>query len=305
MSFAVQEQLLFDLLFDRDLRERFGRDPIAALASYDLDESERRDFAVIRPDALELDATMRAGLILSQFCRTFPLSFSMVSSLSNGIDLLRQLIDTQTMRTPPLERLTTFGVRLKDILSGQDVGSNREKALSISIMEAELGMAWTSAALRREVLNGNPVPESPAAIITDWLQRPVRLASFVSAAIIPGSYQQLKNALCPSMGAELWRHLNRQPLTVEQRRQVLQVNDPRILVARAVVSHASRCEPTVEHCTVELSEGFAPLLQHVDGKGSVNAILVQLRQAGAPEPLLNSVQAGFRQLLENGMLELG
>lgn len=305
MSFAVQEQVLFDLLFDRDLREHFVRESVAALAAYDLDENERRDFAVIRPDALALDASMRAGLILSQFCRTFPLSFSIVSSLSNGFDLLRQLIDTQTMRTPPLERTTTFGVRLKDILAGQDFGVDREKARVISILEAELGMAWTSAALKREVLSGRPVPGHPAAIVPDWLQRPAKLAPFVSAAIIPRSYQQLKLALCPSMGAELWRHLNRSPLTVAQRRQVLNGHDPRILVARAVASHASRCEPTVEHCTVELSEGFAPLLPHVDGKGSVSGILLQLRQAGAPEPLLGSVQAGFQQLLESGMLELG
>lgn len=305
MSFAVQEQVLFDLLFDRDLRARFVRDSVTALAAYDLDETEQRDFAVIRTDALELDASMRAGLILSQFCRSFPLSFSIVSSLNNGLDLLRPLIDTQTMRAPPLARVTTFGVRLKEVLSGQDFGSNREKALVISILEAELGMAWTGATLKQEVLDSKPVPQGPVTVVPDWLQRPVRLAPFVSAAIIPRSYPGLKEALCPRMGAELWRHLSRCPLTAGQRRQVLQVNDPRMLVARAVLSHASRCEPTVEYLTVELSEGFAPLLQHVDGASSVSGILMQLRQAGASQPLLASVQTGFLQLLKNGMLVLG
>lgn len=305
MSFAVQEQLLFDLLFDRDLRERFGKSPMAALAGYDLDESERQDFAVIRHDALELDASMRAGLVLSQFCRAFPLSFSIVSSLANGLELLRRLIDTQTMRTPPLERVTGFGIRLKEGLSGQDFGSSREKALAISVLEAELGMVWTGAALKADVMQGKPVSVSPVAIGPDWLMRPAGLAPFVSAAIIPDAYQHLKTALCPHMGAELWRHLNRTPLTQAQRQQILQLSNPRILVARAEVCHVSRCEPTVEHRTVELSEGFAPLLQHVNGVTSVSAILMQLRRAGAPEPLLDGVQTGFRQLLENGMLTLG
>lgn len=305
MSFAVQEQLLFDLLFDRDLRERFGKSPTTVLSGYDLDESERQDFSVIRHDALELDASMRAGLILSQFCRAFPLTFSIVSSLDDGLELLRRLIDAQTMRTPPLERVTTFGIRLKEKLSGMDVGSAREKALAISILEAELGMAWTGAALKSEVLKGNVVAPGQVALAPDWLTRPVGLASFVSAAIIPDSYQQLKTALCPHMGAGLWRHLNRTPLTQAQRQQVLQLGNPRILVARAEVSHVSRCEPTVEHRTVELPEGFAPLLQHVDGVGSVSDILTQLGAAGAPEALLDGVQAGFRQLLDNGMLTQG
>lgn len=305
MSFAVQEQLLFDLLFDRDLRERFGREPVATLAAYELDENERRDFLVIRHDALELDATMRAGLILSQFCRAFPLSFSIVSSLSGGIDLLKQLVDTQTMRTPPLERVTTFGIRLKEKLAAQEFGSRREQALAISVLEAELGMAWTGAALKAEVLKGSMVANSTVVMVPDWLTRPVALSSFVSAAIIPGTYQQLKKTLCPHMGAELWRYLNRTPLLVEQRRQVLLQDTPRILVARAEIVHASRCEPVVEHRTVELSEGFAPLLQHVDGTSTVKGLLAQLRQAGAPESLLEGVQSGFRQLLENGMLTLG
>jgi hypothetical protein len=80
------------------------------------------------------------------------------------------------------------------------------------------------------------------------------------------------------------------------------MNDPRVLVARAVVTQDSRCEPMADHRTVELSEGFASLLGHVDGTLSVAAMLQQLRQAGADEGLLGSVQEGFRQLGQQGML---
>ncbi len=54
-----------------------------------------------------------------------------------------------------------------------------------------------------------------------------------------------------------------------------------------------------------LPEGFASLLGHVDGTVAVADILRQLQQAGAGEDLLASVQEGFRQLWQQGMLVSG
>lgn len=301
MSLAVQEQVLFELLFDRALRERFVQEGVPALSGHDLDDNERRDFAAIRPEALTLDAAMRAGFILSQFCRSYPLSFSLVSSLPQGIDLLRQLVDVQTMRSAPLERLVTFGTRLKEQVQQQAFASTRERALMISILDAEIGMVWTSAALKQEVLRGKSVPDE-VDVPVDWLQRPAGMAPFVSAAVIPSSHARLKAELCVETGASLWRQLSRQPLSVADRQRVLQKNDPRVLVARAVVAQSSRCEPVTEHRTVELSEGFASLLGHVNGSVSIADILQQLEQAGAGLVLLDSVQEGFRQLAQQGML---
>lgn len=301
MSLAVQEQALFELLFDRALRERFVQEGIAALSGRGLSDDECRDFSAIRPEALTLDATMRAGFILSQFCRSYPLSFSLVSSLPQGADLLRQLVDVQTMRATPLQRLVTFGTRLKEQVQQQSFASAREQALVISILDAEIGMAWTSAALKQQVLSGNSVP-GEVDVPVDWLQRPVAIAPFVSAAVMPSPHAGLKAGLCVATGASLWRQLSRQPLSAADRQRVLQKHDPRILVARAVVAQPSRCEPVTEHRTVELPEGFAPLLGHVNGSASVAGILHQLGQAGADEALLGSVQEGFRQLAHQGML---
>ncbi|HEX4938118.1 MAG TPA: hypothetical protein VFX11_05555 [Candidatus Kapabacteria bacterium] len=301
MSLVAQEQVLFELLFDRTLRERFVQDGIAALSGRGLSDDERRDFAAVRPEALTLDATMRAGFILSQFCRSYPLSFSLVSSLPQGIELLRQLVDVETMRATPLQRLVTFGSRLKEQVQQQSFASAREQALVISILDAEIGMAWTSAALKQEMLSGNPVPDE-VDVPADWLRRSVTIAPFVSAAVIPSSHAGLKTALCAVTGASLWRQLSRQPLSAAERQHVLQKHDPRILVARAVVAQPSRCEPVTEHRTVELSEGFASLLGHVNGSVSIADILQQLGQAGAGEALLGSVQQGFWQLAQQGML---
>jgi len=113
----------------------------------------------------------------------------------------------------------------------------------------------------------------------------------------------LKNKLCTVDDDCLWRQLNKIPLSVSVRTRILHTEDPRLLVARAHVSRISKCEPAADFKTVELSEGFAPLFQHVNGSMSVAQILAQLKQIGAQEQMLQSIQAAFQQLLDSGMLE--
>ncbi|MBI1731702.1 MAG: hypothetical protein HYR49_02900 [Gammaproteobacteria bacterium] len=306
MSFPEQERALFDLLFDRPLRDRFCRDPVHALSGYDLDAEERRDFTVIRPDALALDAYLRADFILSHLCRAFPLAFSIASSLAAGLDLLRGLIDTRTMRTPPDDRPATFGTRLREKMSTEVFTSDREKAAVLAIVEAELGMAMTAGALRRSMAAGTPVPPpAPVAPGADWKLRPLQLATFVSATVLPQSYPALKQALRPAGDSELWAQLSRNPLPASVRASTLEKEDPRVLLARARASRPSACDVDVNHATVELSEGFAPLFQHLDGRTSAGEILAQMRRVGTPEALLQGIEAAFRQLLDAGMLKVG
>ena len=305
MSFQEQERALFDLLFNKTLRENFCRTGITALADYALDPTEQDDFTGIRPDALLLDADMRCYLILTHICRTYPLSFSLLSSFTGGAELLRGLVDVQTMRMPPIERASTFGARLREQLADFTFSSDAEKNLCMAILEVELGMAWTSAGLKRELLTGQARPDSQhPPLKKDWDGRAVKLAAYVSAAIIPRPYGELKNELCPCAEAELWRHLRRHPLSSARRNRALQKEEPRLLMARAYISKHSDCEPAVDHKTAELSQGFAHLFQYVNGAYSVAEILRQLQAAGAKESMLQSVRAGFQQLLETGMLEL-
>lgn len=305
MSFAAQEQALLDLLFDRDRRAAFRRDPQAALAAYGLEAGEIADFAVLRIEALEIDAAARVNFILAQYCRSYPLAFSLVSSLPDGLDLLRGLVDAGLIRTAPGDRVSSFGLRLRDRLrEAEGPANSRERALLLSIVEAELGMASTAQLARAAALAGD-MPGSPAALPADWLRRPLQLAPLTSAAVLPRPYAALKEALCSTTGAGLWRHLGRHPLTAEARRAALAQPDLRLLVARAAVIRSSPCEPEVEHVTVELGEGFARLLPHVDGRNSVTSLLEQLRAAGAPETLVAGVLTAFRELGRQGMLQVG
>lgn len=302
MSFQEQERVLFDLLFDSTVRENFCRDSVAALYQYELNEDERNDFTEIRPDALELDAKIRADLLLSHFCRSYPISFSIVSSFEGGLDVLKTFIDVETMRTATVDRSTLFGRRLGESLKSFSTDSSDEPVKISAILEAELGMAWTSASLKREVLeNGELYTKAPQ--LDDWSNNNIKLAPYVCAAIIPASYEELKRSFCPDSDCDLWRSLSKKPVSASRRRKILENDEPRLFVARAHVSHMSRCEPTIDQKTVELSEGFASLFQHVNGTVSVEHILAQLKQIGAQDQMLQSIKSTFQQLLESGMLE--
>lgn len=304
MSYAAQEQALLDLLFDPSRRAAFRADRASALAGYDLTPAEAADFDTVRHEALEMDAAARVNFILAQYCRSYPLAFSLVSSLPDGLGLLRAGVDAALIRVPPNERVAAFGMRLRDSLrTAPGCDGERERALLLSIVEAELGMACTAQLARAGALAGPAA--APATLPPDWLQRPLRLAPLTSAAILPRPYAELKQALCACTGAELWRQLGRAPLPAATRREVLGQPDLRLLVARALVARASPCEPVAEHVTVELGEGFARLLPHVDGSASVMSLLAQLRAAGAAESLLAGVLGAFRELGRQGMLQAG
>lgn len=303
MSLAAQEQALLDLLFDRDRRAAFIADRRRALAGYGLSAAEMADFDTVRAEALELDAAARVNFILAQYCRSYPLAFSVTSALPGGLDLLRAQVDAALLRTPPNARVAAFGLRLRDALRvAAGPADARERALLLSIVEAELGMAVTAEQARAQVLAGTPPVPSP--LPPDWLRRPLALAPLTSAAVIPRPHAELRGALCPLTGAGLWRQLAKAPLAPGQLRAALARPDLRLLLARATVPRPSPCEPVAEHVTVELGEGFARLLPQLDGRHSVMSLLDALRAAGAGEDMLGGVLATFRELARQGMLQV-
>jgi hypothetical protein len=302
MSFAEQERALFDLLFDTPLREKFIKNPTTALTDYGLSKEELADFSVINPHGLALDAKVRVDLILGQWCRTFPLTFSLLSSLNGGLLLLRSLVDSHTMRRAPIERVVVFAQRLRQALIAKPAVALDELSLIVAILDAELGMATTSESLKKTILTGQYIEAEPIFTTDDWFTKPVSLASYISAAMIPLSYDVLKKALCPCLGAELWRYLNKTPLLSADRQRLWQQADTRLLVAKAKVSTLSDSDPTIDHVTIELAEGFASLFEYVNGTMSVEQILQQLTQMGAPESLLQGIKSGFRQLSVAGMI---
>ena len=304
MSFEAQERALFDLLFDDDLRDQFCSQSLQALSSYDLNDEELKDFAEIRPDALALDAKMRRNFLLAHLCRAFPVSFAIITSYSSGKSLLQKLVDSRTMRANSIERPGLFATRLREALIDFSFDNNTEQALIIAILEAELAMALTSASLKQEVLDSGRLTAVSRDVPDDWSSKMIKLASHVGAAIIPRPYKELKQDFCPVSDSNLWSELSRNPISKSSRQKILLTEVPRLLVVRARLTHMSLCEPKVDHQTVELSDGFASLFEHVNGNASVDQILAQLKLAGASAQILAGVREGFEQLLRNSMLEI-
>jgi hypothetical protein len=269
-----------------------------------LNDEELKDFAEIRPDSLALDAKMRRNFLLTHLCRAFPVSFTIITSYSSGKSLLQKLVDSRTMRANSIERPGLFAMRLREALIDFSFDNITEQGLIIAILEAELAMALTSASLKQEVLDSGRPTAVSRDVPDDWSSKMIKLASHVGAAIIPRPYKELKQDFCPVSDSNLWSELSRNPISKSSRQKILLTEVPRLLVVRARLTHMSLCEPKVEHQTVELSDGFVSLFEHVNGNASVDQILVQLKLADASAQIIEGVREGFEQLLVNGMLEL-
>ncbi len=310
MSFAEQERALFDLLFDQPLRERFLAHSTAALADYQLTSAELADFHRIRPEGLMVDVDLRVDQILTHFCRQFPLSFSLISSLPTGMNQLRRLVNRQTMLQPPEDRATQFGLQLQEQLAA--LASKCDPAFQVMLgasVATELGLTWTSATLKKQLLTNPASVEHPpipgnAVIDNDWIDRPVKLAAQVTAALLPQPYSRMKKQFCPAAGIQLWAHLSNNPVAHAKIKAALTTEQPSLFISRAYAPKTTSCESQIDQITLELNDGFAPLLQQIDGNHSVNQILDNLVDVGASDSIVASVQAGFKQLLESSIIEV-
>lgn len=304
MSFQEQERALFDLLFEAGLRQRFTDDKTSVLMAYELENHERQELLTLCPKRLHADATMRRNLLLSQFGKSYPLSYALLSALEEGLQSCERWINADAMRQAPLQRAVSFGQAMRLWLQNYAWPDNETQQTALRIQEAELSLCWTLAQ-RHEASLGTQAPIHQDAVLpNNWLLQPIRIAPYVNAALLPGSYQSLLEAFCPAPHGQLLRHLKDQPWTLQQLSNHWQNTPLELLVARAVINHASAIDPGMHHLSLQLSEGFAPLFQHINGHNSTQAILDGLAQSGAPESLLASIQRGFAELLRLKMIKV-
>lgn len=305
MSLVEAERALIDLLFDEGLRNAFAREGVAALSGYALSDDERADFAGVNVRGLMLDARMRRDLMLARLARTFPVSFAVSSALSGGMALLARLLGPSYVRASRATRTAQFGESLRDALGTLSFPDERTRAFAMPFVAVEVALAWSSARVREQALAGAESAEPVSrALPARWEQRALRLAPNLCVAVLPRPYAAVKAELCPVEVEQLWARLEKTPLPERRLRQAFAEESPRLFVGRAVLVRASRCEATVEHVTLELSEGFAPLLRALDGRHSADTLLQKLASAAAPPRTLEAVRAGLGALVERGMLTL-
>ena len=302
MSFVEQERALFDLLFNKELRDAFISDGNASLNAYDLDQNELGDFKVIRPDGLELDGNIRTNLVLSQVCRIYPVSFSLLSAIPGGFEQLRNLVNPKLMKVPYTDRGSYFGESLLSKASIFNITDEENQNKIFAYVTSERGMAISSSMLKEEVINGGNCIERVDNVGDKQMEQSVKLAPFVSASLLPNSYMTIKKDICKVSESSLWRHLGKTPLDKDEFDRVLNNDNPRLFVTRAYVKSHSKFDPVIDQKTIELPEGFSFLFQFVDGNFSINHILEQMRQTGAEEKMLKSIRSAFLQLIDLGML---
>ena len=327
MSFQEQERALFDLLFDANLRNRFCVDGSAALAGYRLSQEEQHDFSTILPSGLQIDAQLRRDQILQQYSLQLPATFALLAALPGGRGLLEQLVNTTTMRAPADERCSRFAQQLREALQSQRSAvkfeSAQQQTVIGALIDAECTLAWSSAALKNSVLQQleldretssktdqiNPqfstelTHTAPENLPADWRDRPVTLAANVAAFLLPLSYTGLKQALMSIYSPFNWQTLREQPPTPNQLQELLGHEQPTLFISRAVVTKANHYQVRVDHQTVELNDGFAPLLQQIDSNTNVNHLVNELKKLGSSEAIIDRVTDGFQQLASCGIIE--
>lgn len=304
MSLQEQERALFDLLFDRELRARFGTEPNAVLSGYELDRAERADLAGVSHAALNTDAKMRVYMLLAQLCRELPLSFALASGLAGAGDAFRDLVDRELLDVPVALRAAEYGRRLMDWAGIELQGHGELQAQIIALMGAETAMARSGGALR-QLGDTTTAPDSgDLDLPEDWIRLPGSIAAHTCAVIVPLPFDHALERLCPACPDDLWRTLDQQPVALAQVGQVLQAEEPRLLLARHFLQHAERCVPLLSRRRIEVSPGFAPLLRYLDGRNRIADILRQLEHSGATGDVLPAIRAGFEELCRAGIIVL-
>jgi len=304
MSFEAQENLLLELLFNQTLRKRFLEDSNKFLNDYSLSNEEKEDFYCIRPDALLMDASMRSNIVLRQLCKALPISFSIYSSLPDGLTTLVQLISPDLMKQKLEYRPVIFAERLIETLNASWIPGKAVMEKIIQVINTEKQLAYNKYLVIQAGNFNHNAENNPPTISKKHLDLKLSLAPFVIFTELPLSYSELKSSLCPKPDAQLWNHLQQHPLTTSIRDSLFENNEPRLLISRASITTVSDCDPVIDHFTVELSHGFKNILTYLECKPSINEILAQMQHVGADIHMMQSIQNTLLQLIESKLLIL-
>lgn len=303
MSFAAQEQALFDLLFDEDFLEEFLQDKQGALELYGLSEDEIKDFDALRTDSVKLEAKMRKNMLLGQMVKHLPLSFALLSSFDNGFDVCRSIIRPYLVQMNGFHRLSVFANQLLLQIEDLKFFHQNDKVFVEKILNLESQMMLQAARLEDDsaldlIASLEPFSEEVARQKLHW-------ANNVSAHSLPMGFSYLKEMLCENLSAgELWVKLQKEPMEIDARMELVLNMNNKLLVTKPFFQNESLTDREVSFKTIELIEGFEPLIQSINGRNSAKDLMQLYRAAGAEEQTIEQVEQGLKVLWENGLLQV-
>lgn len=328
MSFSMQEQALFELLFDEDFRTEFAQDRHSALSLLGLNDQEIADFLPLRLDALQLEADARRRMILSQLTTHMPLSIALLSSFDNGFETIIGQLKAFIIRAQGFDRVALLTQQLLFIIDDFAFINAQDKQLLQSILDLERCFALQQVAMLKtlptdcakpsqdNLAQNKPAKNSlaePKSTEFKTTAKPnlcdsavLALSPLLEVNHLPLSYWQLKRSLCSVEPSLLWRELQHNPVLMEQRLNILAsmtqdssccvISLPRLLAASAT-------DPMFELHIIEMIEGFIPLLNRINQQRSSNDILQMFSSAGADDNTIRQARQGFQTLLDEGCIQ--
>jgi hypothetical protein len=337
MSLEAQERTLMRLLFDAEFRASFLRAREDTLKRVGLSGDEADDFLGIREEGLIADARAREGMVLGRLVASFPLTVGALSAVPGGLGTVRDSFVLDHFALPVLERAVAFGDRLAENLQSSNI-SREQRLWILRLLGWEHQLARSSSEVRQRALSDfadiDPAPEASALSgladieaapeasahsgdrpstrhahgLTEernWPSRPLALAPSLVVYSLPAPLQTLQSELCPVEPGQQWRHVAQNPVSPKVLTSLLRGPPPdRVVIARTRLLSRSSCEAYASHDIAEVPVGFVPLLKSIDGKRSAADLIAQMRNAGADDRLLGSIQQGLEKLVQRGMLKL-
>ncbi len=305
MALEDQERVLLRLVFDPAFRVAFLQDPDAALAPLPLTPEERRDFVGLNRFGLQVDARERDGLVVGRLVASYPLTVSALSAFEPGLECLRPLAPPQLFDVPAHQRPPQFGMGLLALVQ-EHLPAGPEQALALTLGHWELALAQAASEVRGLALSGEfTSAEAPTVVEGDWGSVALALAPFMAVAQLPMATAELTRRLCPCAPDKLYERLRGASLPRARLTELTRAQGhARLVLGRAVLREASRCDAIVTHRVMEVAPGFAPLFGHLDGTQSLHTLMAGLSKAGAPGAVLGGFQDALEQLVTEGFLTL-
>lgn len=300
MSLEVQEKVLLALLFDKPLRDAFFINKQKALQKFSLSLDEIEDFLVIQEEGLLFDAQLRIDLILSQLAKQLPLTFSLLSSFEQGLIQLQPLITVDFVLQPLNKRLRYFTLMLEPIILSLPYLSQADADCCCAIFLCEKERVLQADLLRNKVMNTD---KSSSISESQIVQGRLYLCEHVSTTLIPLSFIALQQLLKVYDNSDIWQSLRQSPLTSNERLYLLNHYDPRLLCTKALISYQSTIETIIDYKTIELAEGFLPLLAYINGEYTLQYILNELKAVGADSDMLESIKLRFLDLIQQSFIK--
>lgn len=300
----AQQDLLMQLLFDADLRARFGRDRAAAVAEAGLTGAGAAPFMEVDLEGLELDASMRRGYLMSALCRPFPIAAGALGALAGGAPRLARFLSGRALTRSLSERTRAFGSFLGGVLEQNEPGASEALlALIRAFLELERARAAAAAALRADVEAGRE-PARHREVSNNALKRGrVSVPRHFLAAELPVPTSVMVAALHQIGPENAWSRIESGALSAGRLETVARARQIEVTVlSRAVVvgrglerAGAGGVSPVIDvaHRTVELTGRRGAALAAFDGTR---------RLADLPAPLAslgrNLVEAGLLDVVE-------